>query len=392
MKILQYSSTEYQTQLTEKTEIFKDDFKKFNLPNPEVFESTEKNFRMRAEFRIWHKGSVSTYCMFSDDEYKRPYDITEFPIGSALMNRLMGELMDEINAKEILRTKLFQIDFLTTLSGQALISFIYHRKLDDEWLMAAREAQKKLNVFMIGRSKNQKIVVEQDFVIEHLNVGDKTFRYQQIESGFTQPNARVCEKMLTWAVTKSKHWGGDLLELYCGNGNFTLPLAQNFNQILATELSKPSVKSALYNMELNQVKNLAIARLSSEEFSQALNKTREFRRLENIVLDDYNFTSIFVDPPRSGLDPNTLAVAQRYNNIMYISCNPATLRNNLKILEQTHDITNVALFDQFPYTHHLEVGMTLRKKNIFLAVERAAKHFKEPRQPSAEAVVKFIEV
>jgi tRNA (uracil-5-)-methyltransferase len=300
--------------------------------------------------------------MFSVDEFKRAYDISEFPIGSELMNRLMTELMTEINANEILRTKLFQIDFLTTLSGQALISLIYHRKLDDGWTKAARELQTKLNIYIIGRSKGQKIVVEQDFVVEELTAAGKKFRYQQIESGFTQPNARVCEKMLTWAVNKSQNWGGDLIELYCGNGNFTIPLAQNFNHVFATELAKPSVKSALYNMELNEVTNVAIARLSSENFSQAMDKVRSFRRLEEINLDSYEFTSIFVDPPRSGMDPHTTSITQRYENIMYISCNPVTLRENLKTMTLTHEITQVALFDQFPYTHHMEVGVTLKKK------------------------------
>lgn len=358
----QHTLTEYQTQLAEKVDIFKHDFSEFTLPEPLVFESSEKHFRMRAEFRIWHKGPVSTYCMFTDDEFKRAYDITEFPIGSELMNRLMTELITEINANELLRTKLFQIDFLTTLSGQALITLIYHRKLDDEWAQAARELQAKLNIYIIGRSKGQKIIAAQDFVVEQLCVDGKIFHYQQIESGFTQPNARVCEKMLTWAVTNSKTWGGDLIELYCGNGNFTLPLAQNFNRVLATELAKPSVKSALYNMELNNVHNVAIARLSSEDFSQAIDKVRSFRRLENIDLDTYEFTSIFVDPPRSGMDPHTTSITQRYENIMYISCNPVTLRENLKTITQTHEITHVALFDQFPYTHHLEVGVTLKKK------------------------------
>ncbi len=362
MTPLQYTPAEYQTQLTEKIAIFKQDFVDFNLPEAEIFSSTEKHFRMRAEFRIWHKGPVSTYCMFGDDEFKRPYDITELPIGSALMNHLMTELIREINADEILRTKLYQMDFLTTLSGEALVSLIYHRKLDEEWQQAARVVQEKLNIFLIGRSKGQKIVVKQDHVIEQLMVGNKKFRYQQIESGFTQPNAGVCEKMLTWAVDKSKNWGGDLIELYCGNGNFTIPLSQNFNKVLATELSKPSVKSALFNLELNHASNVTIARLSSEDFSQAIDKVRSFRRLENMDLDNYNFSSIFVDPPRSGMDVHTTSITQRYDNIMYISCNPMTLKENLKTMITTHDITNVAVFDQFPYTHHLEVGMTLRKK------------------------------
>jgi len=362
MTPIQYTTAEYQSQLSEKVAIFKQDFAEFTFPEPDIFESAEKHFRMRAEFRIWHKGPISTYCMFSDDEFKRAYDISEFPIGSKLMNRLMTELMVEINANEIVRTKLFQIDFLTSLCGQALISLIYHRKLDEEWTKAARELQIKLNIYIVGRSKGQKIVVEQDFVIEELTAAGKKFRYQQIESGFTQPNARVCEKMLTWAVNKSQNWGGDLIELYCGNGNFTIPLAQNFNHVFATELAKPSVKSALYNMELNEVTNVAIARLSSEDFSQAMDKVRSFRRLEEINLDSYEFTSIFVDPPRSGMDPHTTSITQRYENIMYISCNPVTLRENLKTMTLTHEITQVALFDQFPYTHHMEVGVTLKKK------------------------------
>lgn len=358
----QFTQEKYDEQLNEKIAIFKQDFSDFNLPEVEVFESTIKHFRMRAEFRIWHKGPVSTYCMFSDDEYKRPYDITELLIGSELMNRLMTDLMIEINANEILRTKLYQMDFLTTLSGQALVTFIYHRKLDDEWQKAAHSIQSKLNIFIIGRSKGQKIVLTQDHVIEQLSLGQKKYHYQQIESGFTQPNGRVCEKMLSWAMSKSAHWGGDLIELYCGNGNFTLPLSQNFNKVLATELAKPSVKSALFNLVLNDIKNVQIARLSSEDFSQAIDKVREFNRLENIDIDNYNFTSIFVDPPRSGMDPHTTAVTQRYDNIMYISCNPVTLKQNLQTITATHDITHVAVFDQFPYTHHLEVGITLKKK------------------------------
>ncbi|RYF98212.1 MAG: tRNA (uridine(54)-C5)-methyltransferase TrmA, partial [Chitinophagaceae bacterium] len=147
-----------------------------------------------------------------------------------------------------------------------------------------------------------------------------------------------------------------------GNGNFTLPLSLNFNRVLATELSKPSVNSALFNVQMNKITNLDIARISSEEFSQAMDKVRAFNRLQHVDLESYNFTSIFVDPPRSGMDPHTTSITQRYENIMYISCNPVTLRENLREITKTHDITAVALFDQFPYTHHIETGVTLKKR------------------------------
>jgi len=53
----------------------------------------------------------------------------------------------------------------------------------------------------------------------------------QVANCFSQPNGGVCQQMLSWAVDVTKGSSGDLLELYCGNGNFTLPLAQNFKQV-----------------------------------------------------------------------------------------------------------------------------------------------------------------
>ena len=54
----------------------------------------------------------------------------------------------------------------------------------------------------------------------------------------------------------------------------------------------------------------------------------------------------------------------RYKNIIYISCNPETLQKDLEILTRTHEIKSMALFDQFPYTHHAEMGVMLVKKGI----------------------------
>jgi len=357
-----YSTSAYETQLAEKLAIIQRDFAEFQLPAIEVFRSPEKHYRMRAEFRVWHKGDKVTYVMFSNDEYKRPYDVEHFPVGSLLMNELMQKLLAVLNRTPILRDTLFQADFLTTLSGDALITLIYNKPIKSEWLTAATAAQEELGAGLIGRSRGVKLVVGRDHVIEKLTVNGKVFSYQQIESSFTQPNATVCEQMLSWAVNKSKDFGGDLVELYCGNGNFTLPLSHNFKQVLATELAKPAVNSALFNIALNNIDNIKIGRMSSEEFSQAIDGVREFNRLKHVTLSDYKFSTIFVDPPRAGMDPHTTSVTQRFDNIIYISCNPDTLRNNLRTLTETHEITAFAAFDQFPYTHHLECGAMLKKK------------------------------
>ncbi len=362
MTIDSFSPEAYEHQLDEKLIRLQQDFAEFSLPALEVFRSPLKHYRMRAEFKMWHEGETVSYAMFKPGEYRKPYPVTDFPIGSERINQLMPLLREAIHREPVLRERLFQVEFLTTLSGQALVTMVYHRKLKDDWRAAAQRLHQELDIAIVGRSRGQKEIIERDFVIEALQVNDKVFHYQQVEASFTQPNARVCEKMLSWAVEKSREFGGDLVELYCGNGNFTLPLAQNFNRVLATEVATSSVNSAHYNMALNQVTNVAVARMSSEEFSQALNKVRSFYRLRDIDLDSYQFSTIFVDPPRAGMDPLTTEITQGFDNIIYISCNPDTLRDNLKTILQTHNITDFAVFDQFPYTHHLECGAILQRK------------------------------
>jgi len=221
-----------------------------------------------------------------------------------------------------------------------------------------------LKIKLIGRSRGQKFVLSDEFVVEELTVFDRKYQYKQIESSFTQPNAQVCQKMLEWACNAAQQSDKDLLELYCGNGNFTLPLSTRFRRALATELAKSSVYAAEWNIEQNGIDNIQVARLSAEEFTQAFNGERTFRRLQeaNIDLSTYDFDTVFVDPPRAGIDDETLKLLQRFERIIYISCNPDTLHDNLKQLSQTHKIAKFALFDQFPYTHHVESGVLLEKR------------------------------
>ncbi|NIB41141.1 tRNA (uridine(54)-C5)-methyltransferase TrmA [Pseudomaricurvus alkylphenolicus] len=353
---------QYEQQLEEKRARIDTQFARFQIPELKVFRSPESHFRMRAEFKIWHEKGQAHYAMYQPGEYKKPFIIEDFPVGSELINSLMPRLLGAVNASEPLSRKLFQAEFLTTLSGEAVITLIYHKPLDDAWQAEAEALSTSLGCSLIGRSRKQKRVIGQDSVTECLQVKERTFSYQQVESGFTQPNARVCEKMLAWAVESAAPLSGDLLELYCGNGNFTLPLSQQFDRVLATEISKTSVHSALHNLAQNQIDNVQIVRMSSEEFSQAMDGVRSFRRLRDIDLGSYRFSTVFVDPPRAGLDDHTTDVVKRFDHILYISCNPDTLARNLESICETHDIKRFALFDQFPYTHHIECGALLSRR------------------------------
>jgi len=318
---------------------------------------------MRAEFKVWYDKETqrSTYAMHQPGVPKKHFAIDSFCIGGEKINQLMPELLSRINGNTALQTKLFQAEFLTTTLNEVLVSLIYHKPLSETWVQSATELASALSINIIGRSRKQKIVIGDDAVYECFTVNGASYRYQQVENAFTQPNAAVCEKMLNWATDAAQSLQGDLLELYCGNGNFTIPLSRQFTKVLATEISKTSVGSAQHNIALNNAENIDIARMSSEEFTQALNRDRAFRRLQHVDLDSYNFTTLFVDPPRAGLDAETEALASRFDNVLYISCNPLTLKLNLQALCQSHKITRFALFDQFPYTEHRECGVLLQR-------------------------------
>ena len=357
---------QYDAQLAEKVSRLQTMMTPFTAPDVEVFRSPVSHYRMRAEFRIWHDGDDLYHIIF-DQATKQRIRVDSFPAASELINQMMPRLMAAICDNQVLRFKLFQIDYLSTLSNQIVISLLYHRKLEEEWHAAASTLRDQLraegfDVQLIGRATKTKICLDRDYVDERLPVAGKELIYRQVENSFTQPNAAMNIQMLEWALDVTQQSRGDLLELYCGNGNFSLALARNFRRVLATEIAKPSVASAQYNIAVNQIDNVQIIRMAAEEFTQAMNGVRSFNRLEGIDLSSYQCETIFVDPPRSGLDDETVKMVQAYPRILYISCNPQTLCDNLAALSGTHQIERLALFDQFPYTHHMECGVLLTRK------------------------------
>ncbi|MEE1904543.1 MULTISPECIES: tRNA (uridine(54)-C5)-methyltransferase TrmA [unclassified Pseudomonas] len=357
-----FDPSSYTTQLDAKVARLRELLAPFGAPEPAVFDSPREHYRLRAEFRLWREDGQRHYAMFAPGEKHKAILIDDFPIASQRINALMPRLKAAWQASEELGNRLFQVEFLTTLAGDAMVTLCYHRPLDAAWETAARQLAEDLGVSIIGRSKGKRLVIGRDYAVEKLDVAGRVFSYRQPEGAFTQPNGAVNQKMLSWAFEAIGERDDDLLELYCGNGNFTLPLATRVRQVLATEISKTSVNAALSNLDENAVDNVRLVRLSAEELTQALNEVRPFRRLEGIDLKSYEFGTVFVDPPRAGMDPDTCELTRRFERILYISCNPETLAANIAQLQDTHRIERCALFDQFPYTHHMESGVLLVRR------------------------------
>ena len=354
--------TNYEEQLKSKEQRVSALLNPFFQDTLEVFDSPTSHYRARAEFRIWHEGDRCDYAMGNITK-DGAINIKECPKVIEPIERRMWKLLDKINASpEVLKRKLFAVEFLATTTDECLVTMLYHRKLDDVWSTEAKLLEGYLKCKIMGRSRKQKVILSDEYLTEKLDIDGKTFTYIQYESGFTQPNPVVNVKMIEWAITQAKKIGtGDFLESYCGLGNFTLPLSHYFDKVLATEISKRSIHAALKNCELNKVHNITFARLASEEMTEALNGKREFTRLKDIDLKRYNFSTVLVDPPRAGLDTGTITLISTIENIIYISCNPETLARDLETLTKTHKVIEAAMYDQFPHTTHVESGVFLQK-------------------------------
>ena len=364
MPLSEFQPDHYLQLLKAKADHLREPFAQFTALEPELFASPSRHYRMRAEFRIKHIDNIPHYVMFRKNEPREAHVITEFNIACQPISTLMQELRELVAASDELRRRLFQVDFLSGLSGEVLVTLIYHRPLDEHWQAAAQAIAQQLSINIIGRSRKQKLVLSRDYITEKLHADDRGFAFRHYENSFTQPNAAVNEKMIDWACAQVKECDGDLLELYCGCGNFTIPLSAYFPRVLATEVSKTSVQAAQENCSLNDVHNIDVVRLSAEEISAALKGLRPFRRLAHLDLAEFDLKTVFVDPPRAGLDDFTRDMVNEFDRILYISCNPQTLLRDLEHLCQNHRIKSLAFFDQFPYTTHMECGVFLDRNPL----------------------------
>lgn len=326
----------------------------------ECFASPLTNYRTRAEFGFYKDEQGLHYAMF-DALSKRKVVVSEFKLANLSIQKAMSALLDELNSNVALTHKLFGAEFMAT-KNELSITLLYHTDINTLKNELA-SLQKRLKIHLIARSKGKKLVFGGENLLQRLQIGQQNFVYEFNNDCFVQPNTAINEKMIEWVMSYiSTHDRADLCELYCGYGNFTLPLATLFRRVLATEISKTNIHFARLNALANRAFNASFVRLSSEELVQALRGVREFYRLKSVDLKAFDFSHIFLDPPRAGLDERVREFASGFKHIIYISCNPQSLRRDLDKLTKTHEIQRFALFDQFASTPHLECGVILKKR------------------------------
>lgn len=160
---------------------------------------------------------------------------------------------------------------------------------------------------------------------------------------FFQTNVEAVETLYREAIDLIPDLAGKtVFDLYCGTGTITQAIACAADHVTGIELSEEAVQSARINAEKNGLTNCSF--LAGDVF-QVLNQLEE--RPDVIVLD----------PPRSGVHPKAMEKILQYQTrqILYISCNPKTLMENLKqAMFHGYQVDQIKAYDNFPFTKHVE--------------------------------------
>ena len=352
------SKEEYLIQFNKKKSYFSSFFTNYT-DDLEFFQSSPSQFRTRAEFGVVSMNSFDLTMVENGDKIF----IDQLDICNLSINQIIGYLKKQIILSDTLKEKLFQVEIQVSRKGDCFISLVYHKFLDSNWAEKAKILSKEIQSSIIGRSKKQKLVIGNDYVIETYDVNGDKFQIKLYEQCFSQPNPDICDHMLSW-VAHTPRSKSDIVELHCGLGTFTVILSQMFSKVLCTENSRPSIKALEINMKDNCISNVAFGRLSGIETLEALNRKREFTRLQHVNLQDYKIDTLFLDPPRSGLDSLTVDLIKEidFQKLIYLSCNFQSLKSNILDLLSTYQVEKAAFFDQFPYTDHMETGVILKRK------------------------------
>lgn len=191
-----------------------------------------------------------------------------------------------------------------------------------------------------------------DFIMDKL--GNLKIKISPLS--FYQVNPVQMKRLYDTAIDFAKLTGNEVVyDLYSGIGTISLSVAKKVKKVYGIEIVREAVIDARANARMNNITNVSFMDGKVEEL---LPKLCSKERAD----------VIFVDPPRSGLDIKTIKTILKVKpkKIVYISCNPDTLVDNLALLEKDYEIKIVQPVDMFPFTSHVEVCMLLELKNYII--------------------------
>ncbi len=293
-------------------------------------------------------------CLIQDKESQEIVRTIE-----KILNKYNITAYDEKNKQGLIRNILIKKGFKT---NDILIVFI----LTKEVLPYEKEIVEELkikykNIVSIVKninSKNTNVVLGD----RNINIFGNGFLYDYLEdfkfkispNSFYQVNPVQAEVLYNIGVKEAGISNKDtVFDLYCGIGTISLFMSKYAKKVYGVEIVKQAIEDAKINAKLNNIENV-------EFFSGDCEKVvDDLINVKNIIPD-----IVMVDPPRKGLDNNTVNNLLKIESkkIVYISCNPATMVRDLEKLEGKYEIKFIQPVDMFPFTKHVECVSVLQLK------------------------------
>lgn len=166
-------------------------------------------------------------------------------------------------------------------------------------------------------------------------------KYIFTAEAFFQGNRFQLDRLIKSAIREAA--GGTALDLYCGVGLFTIPLARRFERVVGIEENGAAIDFAKRNAEAANLENVELHRGS----------VRQFLANYRMAMPDF----VLLDPPRAGTEKETILdiISLQPRHVSYVACEPSVLARDLKrFVENGYQIESLTVIDLFPQTHHVE--------------------------------------
>jgi len=175
-------------------------------------------------------------------------------------------------------------------------------------------------------------------------------------ASFFQTNSYCCAELYNAIKKETKNLSGSAIDICCGSGGIALQVASFFSCVVGVDISARTIEDARENAKTNGIDNVEFVMDTAEKFLSESIKSKSIR----------NFSTIIVDPPRAGLSKKgkSAILESGVKNVIYVSCNPNNLAEDLKILTQSYTIDKIVPVDMFPHTRHVEVIAILKANEV----------------------------
>jgi 23S rRNA (uracil1939-C5)-methyltransferase len=188
------------------------------------------------------------------------------------------------------------------------------------------------------------------------SITDHNIEMSFLPNDFTQVNFALNQKMINLAIELlDLNSEDEVIDLFCGLGNFTLPISRYVNKIVGIEGDRGLVERAKENAKMNEVSN---ASFYKADLFEDVSGFEWFR--------GQKYNKALIDPARTGaIEIVELLPKLSIERLVYVSCNPATLaRDTARLIELGFSLMSAGVMDMFPQTAHVEsIALFIRKKN-----------------------------